>query len=103
MTEENTREEAGTSHDPQVEIARLNEKIAHLEKKLQEQDCTEQQKTQEDLLQGVQMNLEHEGGCSEEVVEEESEADSDVQLANLIRRKRSGLRNWLSWSSNVTI
>lgn len=28
MIEENMREEAGTSYDPQAEIGRLNEKIA---------------------------------------------------------------------------
>jgi hypothetical protein len=36
MIEENMREEAGTSHDPQAEIVRLNEKIVPLEKELQE-------------------------------------------------------------------
>jgi hypothetical protein len=95
MTEENMREEAGTSHDPQAEIVRLNEKVAQLEKELQERDRTERQKTQEDLSQGDQMNLEREGGRSEEAVEGESESNSDVELANLTRKNEKVKKEWV--------
>jgi hypothetical protein len=94
MTEENMREEAGTSHDPQAEIVHLNEKVAQLERELQERDRTERPKTQEDLSQGDQVNLEREDGRSEEAVEGESESNSDAELGDLMRKNEKVKKEW---------
>jgi hypothetical protein len=94
MTEENMREEAGTSHDPQAEIARLNERVAQLERELQERDRTERPKTQEDLPQGDQVNLEREDGCSKEGIEGESESDSDAELVDLKGKNKRMKKEW---------
>ncbi len=79
------REEAGPSHDPQVEIARLNEKVARLERKLQKRNHTEGQETQEEMSHSDRGNLERDGGHPERTVGDESETDSDVELANLTK------------------
>jgi hypothetical protein len=94
MTEENMREEAGTSHDPQAEIVRLNEKVAQLERELQERDRTERPKIQEDLSQGDQVNLEREDGRAEEAVGGESESSSDAELADLMRKNEKVKKEW---------
>lgn len=65
MAEENVREGPETSHDSQAEIARLNEKVAQLERELRGRDRTERLKTQEDLPPGDQVNLEGEDGRAE--------------------------------------
>jgi hypothetical protein len=85
MAEEGAREEAGTSYDPHAEIVRLNERIAQLEKDLQDRDRTEQQKTEEDFLHDGHVSARNEGRHVEEVIEGESSADGDAELANLIR------------------
>jgi hypothetical protein len=87
MAEENVREGPETSHDPQAEIVRLNEKVAQLERELRGRDRTERPKAQEDLPQGDQVNLEGEDGRSEEVVEGEGESDSDAELVDLMGKK----------------
>jgi hypothetical protein len=58
VVEENMREEAGASYDPQIEIVYLREKVAQLEKELGERDHTEQQ---EDSLRGDPGNPAYEG------------------------------------------
>jgi hypothetical protein len=85
MTGENMREEAGPSHDPQAEIARLNEKVARLERELQKRNHTEGQETQEEMSHSDRGNLERDGGHPERTVGDESETDSDVELANLTK------------------
>lgn len=95
MTEENMREEAGASHDPQAEIARLNEKVARLERELQERDRTGRQETQEEMSQGDRRNLERDIGHPEGAVGDESEDDSDVELANLLKKGEKVKEKWV--------
>jgi hypothetical protein len=95
MTEENVRDEAGPSHDPQTEIARLNEKIARLEKELQEWDRTEQQETQEEVSQSGQKNLKRNAGPPEGVAGDEDETDSDAELANPAKKDEKGKKKWV--------
>jgi hypothetical protein len=94
MAEENVHEGPGTSHDPQAEIVRLNEKVAQLEKELQERDRTEPPKAQEDLPQGDQVNLEGEDGRSEEAVGGEGESDSDAELVDLMGKNKKVKKEW---------
>jgi hypothetical protein len=95
MTEENVRDEAGPSHDPQTEIARLNEKIARLEKELQERDRTEQQETQEEVSQSGQKNLKRDAGPPEGAAGDEDETDSDAELANPPKKDEKGKKKWV--------
>ncbi|XP_062171004.1 uncharacterized protein LOC133876775 [Alnus glutinosa] len=94
MAEENVHEGPGTSHDPQAEIARLNEKVVQLERELQERDQTERLKVQEDLQQGDQVNLEGEDGRLEEVAGGEDESDSDAELADLMGKNKKVKKEW---------
>jgi hypothetical protein len=73
----------------------LNERIAQLEKDLQDRDQTEQQKTEEDLLRNGHMRARNEGRRIEEMVEGESSADGDVELANLIRENEKEKKKWV--------
>jgi hypothetical protein len=95
MAEEGAREEAGTSYDPQAEIIRLNERIAQLERDLQDRDQIEQQKTEEDFLRDGHVSARNEGRRVEEVVEGESSADGDVELASLIRESEKEKKEWV--------
>ncbi|XP_062153622.1 uncharacterized protein LOC133861818 [Alnus glutinosa] len=95
MTEENVREEAGTSHDPQAEIARLNEKVARLEKELQERDRTEQQETQEEVSQSGQRDPKRDAGHPEGVAGDGGETDRDAELANLAKKDEKGKEKWV--------
>jgi hypothetical protein len=95
MAEEGAREEAGTSYDPQAEIIRLNERIAQLERDLQDRDQIEQQKTEEDFLRDGHVRARTEGRRVEEVVEGESSADGDVELASLIRESEKEKKEWV--------
>jgi hypothetical protein len=94
MAEESAREEAGASCDPQAEIVRLNEKIAQLEKDLQATYQTEQQKTEKDPPHDGHVSVGNEGRRIEEMVEDESSADGDVELANLIRENEKEKKEW---------
>jgi hypothetical protein len=95
MTEENMREEAGASHDPQAEIARLNEMVARLERELQKRDCTERQEIQEEMSQSDRGNLERDGGHPEGTVGDESETDSDIELADLTKKGEKVKKKWV--------
>jgi hypothetical protein len=88
------REEAGTSHDPQVEIVRLKEKAAQLERELCERDHTEQQETQGDSSRGDPGNPAHEGPPPERTAAEESSTEGNMELASLIRKNEKEKKEW---------
>lgn len=94
MQEEGAHEEAGNSHDPQAEIVRLNEKIARLERELQDRDRTEQQNTGEDLLHDGHVNSRNAEKYVEEMTEGESSVDGDYKLANLIKENEKEKKEW---------
>jgi antirestriction protein len=77
-----------------VEIIPLNEKIAQLEKDLQDRDRTEQQRAEEDSLHDGQVNAENEVMRVEKVAEGESSAVRDVELANLIKKSEKEKKEW---------
>jgi hypothetical protein len=88
MAEENVREGPGTSHDPQTEIVRLNEKVVQLERELQERNRAEQPETQENPPQGDQANLECEDERPEEVVE------GNAELVDLMGKNKKVKNEW---------
>jgi len=94
MAVENVHERPGTSQNPQAEIVRLNERVAQLERELQEQNRAEQPKTQEDPPQGDQANPECEDERSEEVVEGNDESDGDAELVDLMGKNKKVKKEW---------
>jgi hypothetical protein len=94
VVEENMREEAGASHDPQVEINHLREKVAQLERELSERDHTEQQETQGDSLRGDPGNPTHEGPPPERTTGEESSTEGNVELTSLIKKNEKEKKEW---------
>jgi hypothetical protein len=94
MQEEGACEEAGNSYDPQAEIVHLNEKIAQLERELQDRDRMEQQNTREDLPHDGHVNSRNAEKSVEEAIEGESSADGDYELANLIKENEKEKKEW---------
>jgi hypothetical protein len=91
VVEENMREEAGASHDPQIKIVYLREKVAQLEKELGERDHTEQQ---ENSLRGDPGNPTDEGPPPERTAVEESSTEDDMELTSLIRKNEKEKKEW---------